>query len=137
MRIFYDTSAWVPLLMRESATDAMQLVRKEVAETWAWAWMQVETEAALTRRRANPACWRNWLLLKTEVCWVDIAPDQYDVVCAFNRAIGLRAADAGHLFVFDRILSELPDLQLLTLDSEMATAAQSIGLPLHPASTPR
>lgn len=73
-------------------------------------------------------------MLKGEVSWVDLQPDQTNTLCAFNRALGLRAADAGHLFVFDRLFSELPDLELLTLDAEMAAAARRIGLPLHPAS---
>lgn len=66
--------------------------------------------------------------------WVDLHPEQTDTVCAFNRAIGLRAADAGHLFVFDRLFSEIPQLVLLTLDTEMAVAARNLSLPLHPAS---
>jgi len=45
----------------------------------------------------------------------------------------LRAADAGHLFVFDRLFTEFPSLVLLTLDKELALAARNIGLPLHQA----
>jgi hypothetical protein len=134
MKLFYDTSAWVPLVLRESASTAMWEVKQAASEIWAWGWMRVETEAALTRRRAAPSAWKNWHLLKSELCWVELQPDQTDTLCAFNRAIGLRAADVGHLFVFDRLFSELPDLLLLTLDAEMATAARRIGLPLHPAS---
>lgn len=67
--------------------------------------------------------------------WVDLHPDQLDTLCAFNRAIGLRASDAGHLFVFDLLFCEITDLVLLTLGREMAGAAEKPGLPLHPASS--
>jgi len=133
VRVFFDTSAWVPLLLREAATENMRTAKKQVSEIWAWEWMRVETEAALTRRKATPQSWIVWKELQTEVSWVDLDSDQTDSLCSFNRALGLRAADVGHLFVFDRLFAELPDLVLLTLDGEMAAAARRIGLPLHPA----
>jgi len=134
MKIFYDTSAWVPLILQESASASMWEAKKDASEIWAWGWMRVETEAALTRRKATSSTWKNWRLLQSEVSWVELQADQTDTLCSFNRAIGLRAAEAGHLFVFDRLFSELPDLVLLTLDSEMASGGRRIGLPLHPAS---
>jgi len=134
VRVFFDTSAWVPLLLTEAATGNMRAAKKEMSEIWAWEWMRVETEAALTRRKATPQSWIAWKELQSEVSWVDLDSDQMDTLCSFNRALGLRAADAGHLFVFDRLFAELPDLILLTLDGEMAAAARRIGLPLHPAA---
>ncbi len=131
MKLFYDTSAWVPLILQEHASDRMWDIKLCASEIWAWRWMQVETEATLTRRQATAECWRNWYLLKTEVMWVDLDLNEFDTLCSFNRALKLRAADAGHLFVFDRLFSEILDLRLLTLDDEMAEAAGRLGLPLH------
>lgn len=133
MKIFYDTSAWVPLILKEADSAAMWNVKKQASEIWAWDWMRVETEAALARRQALPQAWKNWRCLQSEVSWVELHPNQFDTLCAFNRALGLRAADAGHLFVFDRLSNEFADLLLLTLDAEMAVGARRIGLPLHPS----
>lgn len=135
MKLFFDTSAWVPLILREAASAVMWEVKSSASEIWAWSWMRVETEVALARRKAKAPAWKNWHELSSEVSWVDLHTDQLDTLCAFNRAIGLRAADAGHLFVFDLLFSEIPDLVLLTLDGEMAGAAEKLGLPLHPASS--
>ena len=135
MRIFFDTSAWVPLILREAASAAMWEAKAGASEIWAWDWMRVETEAALARRRARPGAWKNWHTLRSEVTWVGLHPDQTNTLCAFNRGIGLRASDAGHLFVFDRLFSEIPHLVLLTLDEEMADACGKLGLPLHPGTT--
>ncbi|MEX2606634.1 MAG: hypothetical protein WD708_04750 [Kiritimatiellia bacterium] len=134
MKLYYDTSAWIPLILQESASLRMWEIKLTASEIWAWQWMKVETEATLTRRQASPECWRNWYLLKTEVNWVELDVHELETLCSFNRALKLRAADAGHLFVFDRIFSELPDLLLLTLDKEMSVAAKSIGAALHPES---
>jgi len=48
--------------------------------------------------------------------------------------LGLRAADAAHLFLFDRLVIRLPELRLLTFDKEMAQAAHSLALPLDDGS---
>jgi predicted nucleic acid-binding protein len=134
MKLFCDTSAVVPLVLREAATDTLWQVKQQATELWAWGWLRIELEAALARRRANSQAWISWSRLAPELCWVDLQTDQHDTLCAFNRGLALRAADAGHLFVFDRLLAEMPDLELLTLDAEMAAAARRLGLPLHPAS---
>ncbi|MGA0333145.1 MAG: hypothetical protein ACO3N7_03960 [Kiritimatiellia bacterium] len=134
MKIFFDTSAWVPLLLKEDASERMWNTKLKATEIWAWRWMQIETEAALSRRQASSECWRNWYLLKPEVKWVDLDRQELDTLCSFNRALKLRSADAGHLFVFDRLFSELPELFLLSLDKEMTVAAKELNLPLHPQS---
>jgi hypothetical protein len=133
MNLFYDTSAWIPLLLKEESSSRMWEVKLTATEIWAWNWMRVETESTLTRRQASPECWRNWHHLKNEVNWVDLDPRELDTLCSFNRGLMLRAADAGHLFVFDRLFTEFPSLVLLTLDKELALAARNIGLPLHQA----
>ncbi|MDA3873947.1 MAG: type II toxin-antitoxin system VapC family toxin [Kiritimatiellae bacterium] len=132
MKLFFDTSAWVPLLLNESSSDSMWEMKTKADELWAWSWMQVETEATLTRRKADSTAWKTWHQLKNEVTWVDVDPAKLDTLCAFNRALGLRAADAGHLFMFDLLFSEVSELEFVTLDREQADAARRIGLPVLP-----
>jgi len=131
--LFLDTSAWVPLLIREEASQRMWEVKKGAGSLWAWSWLQVETEAALARRGATSGAWRTWNQLRGEITWVSLESSELPTLCALNRAIGLRAADAGHLFVFERLFSVVSELELLTLDKEMAEAARGIGLPVHAA----
>lgn len=135
MKLFYDTSAWIPLLIEEPSSERMWNVKLQTHEIWAWRWMQVETEATLVRRKATPEVWRLWQLLKGEVAWVDLAPERTDALCMFNRALGLRAADAGHLFVFVRLFAQIPDLQFLSLDLELCEAAHRIAVPVFTEST--
>lgn len=137
MVLYFDTSAWVPLLIQEEASQDMWPIKSAAESIWSWGWLQVETEAALTRRKATPEGWTNWSRLRREISLVDLQPSESTNLCDFNRVLGLRASNAGHLFVFMRLCAEIPDLQLLTLDVEMARAARSIGLPVHSTSPSR
>lgn len=51
----------------------------------------------------------------------------------FNRGIGLRAADAGHLYAMEQCQAGIPQLQLITFDQEMRRAAIHRGLPCLPS----
>jgi len=130
MRLFYDTSAWVPLIIEESTSGRMWDVKMQAEEIWAWSWMQVETEATLVRRKAGPDAWRLWQVLKRDVNWVDLEPEFSTSLCMFNRALGLRAADAGHLFVYTRVFAQFPEVRFLCLDQELCAAAHRIAVPV-------
>ena len=65
-----------------------------------------------------------------EIGWLDLQEENLEGLCAFNQAIGLRAADAGHLYVFDRALAAIPTLQLLCFDREVFKAAKTLKLPV-------
>ena len=65
-----------------------------------------------------------------EIGWLDLQEETLEGLCAFNRSIGLRAADAGLLYVFDRALAAIPALQLLCFDREMVKAAKVLNLPV-------
>jgi len=132
VRVFFDTSALVPLVLRESNSREAASVWRECTEAWAWDWMKVEAEAALTRRKADTRAWSAWRSLSGNFNLGTLNPDQFDALRAFNRSASLRASDAGHLFVFDKMLDALPDLQLLTFDTEMTAAANRMGMPVHP-----
>lgn len=96
--------------------------------------MKVELEAALTRRKADAKAWSAWRSISGSFNCITLNPNQFDALRAFNRSASLRAADAGHLFVFERTLEALPDLLLLTFDDEMAKAANRMGMPINSRS---
>lgn len=128
MHLFFDTSAVVPLLLQEPGSKAAGEAYVAGETFYAWNWMRVETEAALVRRRADAATWRNWRSLQRCFMWLGLPESATGEVSAFNRELGLRAADAGHLFVFEKATAAIQDLRLVTLDKEMAAAAIALEL---------
>ena len=131
--LFFDTSAVLPLLIEESQTQLLQEIWRDCSEAWAWQWLRMEAEAALSRRHSTPQGWTAWRYLAKQFHFAKIDPQHDTNLCAFNRALKLRAADAGHLYVCDKLFSAVPDLLLLTMDKEMADAARRIGIPTHDA----
>lgn len=134
MRIFFDTSAVVPLLLREERSDAAHQYWAACDEAWAWDWLTIEAEAALVRQKADRDAWTAWRQVSTALTLCEFTSEHIEQLRAFNRTLGLRAADAAHLFLFDRLVPHLPDIQLLTFDKEMAQAADTLALPLHVGS---
>jgi predicted nucleic acid-binding protein len=130
MTSFFDTSAIVPLILRERHSDVACEVWNATSQAWAWRWMRVEAEAALGRRRAGSEAWRAWRSIASVVHWLDLGSADCLEICAFNRPLRLRAADAGHLFVFDRAAGVIPELKLVSFDGEMTAAARSLNLPV-------
>lgn len=128
MAAFFDTSAIVPLLLQEPHSGAAKLAVQTAGSIWAWRWAKVETEAALVRRKANPLTWRNWRILENEIHWLDSSDGFIPELCLFNRELGLRAADAGHLFIFERSATAIENLMLVTFDREMSEAAHALKL---------
>jgi hypothetical protein len=129
MHLFLDTSAVIPLLLQEVHTPSALKAIAQADRLFAWRWMQVEAEAALTRRRATPVAWSEWRQLAASIHWLELNESSLPALCAFNRPLRLRAADAGHLFVFDRAITVVPELHLVTFNDEMTKAAQTLGLP--------
>jgi predicted nucleic acid-binding protein len=129
---FFDTSAIVPLILREPHSEVAQTAWKAAEDCFAWKWLRVETEAALVRRKASAPAWHLWRTIEGSMCWVEPEADWMEPLKTFNRGVGLRAADAGHLFVMERCASGLENLVLVTFDSEMIKAAQRRGLALFP-----
>ncbi len=128
MRCFFDTSAVVPLLIDESHTSRAGEIWSRCEEAWAWDWMVVEAEATLSRRRADAKAWQSWKALSSQFRLTSLASDRMEALCAFNRALALRAADAGHLFICDRLCGVLPDLEFVSFDGDLIAAAEQIGL---------
>ncbi|HUF62065.1 MAG TPA: hypothetical protein VMN36_08315 [Verrucomicrobiales bacterium] len=128
MELFLDTSAVVPLILREPHTPRALEIWQEGERVWAWRWLQVEAEAAIARRRADARAWRQWSLVSSAIVWLDLEPRSWPLLLAFNRPLRLRAADAGHLYVFHRAASVAPQLRLVCFDAELHAAARTLGL---------
>ena len=127
MEAFFDTSALVPLLIKESGSSRACAYWSRTGAAWAWEWARVETEAALTRRRVGPDAWAQWRRLAGHISFLKLeAP--VSAICDINRLLRLRAADAGHVFVAERLFRCQPELTFVTFDAEMQVAAGRLGL---------
>lgn len=132
MLAFFDTSAVVPLLLMEPHSEAAGQLWETTTGRYAWQWLRVEAEAALVRRRAPSVAWSHWRTLETTINWIEPQKGWQTSLRLFNRGIGLRAADAGHLYVMEQCQQSIPSLQLITFDLEMRDAAKARGLACLP-----
>ncbi len=132
MQVYLDTSAVVPLLLEESMSAAMHRSWPDFSQRWAWDWILVEAEAALIRQKADAVVWRQWGKIAQSLTLVELPSEERNALRAFNRSMGLRAADAGHLFLFDRLSRHIDALSLVTFDREMIRAAVDLQMALHP-----
>ncbi len=130
MKAFFDTSAIVPLIFREPHSAKATKAWEESEFRLGWHWLRVEAEAALVRRKGGADAWNLWRTIEASLHWTEPDGDWLGHLKAFNRGVGLRAADAGHLYVMESCARALPDLVLITFDLEMAQAAVNRGLSL-------
>jgi len=130
MRLYWGTSAIVALIFQEPHTAAALRARDATRQAFAWSWMRVEAEAALIRRKAEPAHWKNLEKLFSVFIWLEWKSDDLTSLCRFNKTLGLRALDSGHLFVFAKAHAADKTLRLVTFDGEMRNAAEKRGLPV-------
>ncbi len=130
MDLFFDTSAIIPLLLIEPHSPRASEAWAATDRLWAWRWMEVETESALSRRESPPEAWAGWRAISMRVHWLDLETDAWPRLRAFNRSLRLRAADAGHLFVFEHLVGIVPEIKIVTFDKEMLAAAKRLGLPV-------
>jgi predicted nucleic acid-binding protein len=133
MPAFFDTSAIVPLILKEPHSGAAGSVWKQTSRRIAWQWLRVEVEAALVRRIAPPEAWTRWYVIESAMDWVEPEAGWLEHLRAFNRGAGLRSADAGHLYLMERCLRGAPGLRLVTFDHEMRRAAARRGIALEPS----
>jgi len=123
MDLFWDTSAVVPLIFNEPHTPLALRAFQQGEGFFAWDWMAVETEAALSRRRARNSQWEKWSEISQLFQWIHLPPQEWSEIRKQNRHWMLRAADAAHLYAFSRIFCILPDLRLVTFDEEQRALA--------------
>lgn len=138
---FWDSSALIPLVMREHASSALLELRTHDPELTVWWAAEVECASALSRREREgaladpPAAWAR--LEQVARTWNEIPPApalRLNAVRA-TRTHGLRAADALQLAAALVASEEAPgDLPFVTLDERLADAARREGFPvLQPA----
>jgi hypothetical protein len=92
--------------------------------------MRVEAEAALLRRRAGAEHWRQLNKLLSAFLWLEMSPGEERALCLFNRPLGLRASDAGHLYVFSKATAAISGIQLVTFEQEIRSAVATCSLAL-------
>ena len=128
MELFFDTSAVVPLLLEEPFSRKAFKAWESADRVWAWRWLQVEAEAALSRRKASATAWQQWSVLAADFTWLDLDTESFPQLRVFNRPLRLRAADAGHLFTFQLATQVVPSMKLVCFDKELKRAAKILGL---------
>ncbi len=89
MELFFDTSALVPLLLEEPFSKKAARAWDSATRVWAWKWMQVEAEAALSRRKAPATAWQQWVQMANEFTWLDLDSKSFPQLRAFNRPLRL------------------------------------------------
>jgi uncharacterized protein with PIN domain len=130
MHLFWDTSAVIPLIFQEPHSAQAARAHAAGRRAFAWSWTRLEAEAALLRRRASVQHWQEFQKLASSLIWLELAPSEESAVRQFNRPLGLRASDAGHLYVFSKASGVDPVVQLVTFDQEMQSAALNCSLAL-------
>jgi len=133
---FWDSSAVVPLLIRETASDAVRQEYERDPEIIAWGLTDVECTSALTRREREGSFDGSTTaaalarLSALSAAWQEVQPTARIRRAAIRllRVHPLRAADALQLAAALAAAEGYPDtLPLVTLDERLADAAEREG----------
>ena len=127
MNLFWDSSAILSVVFRESKSPQAVQAWDAGEYAYAWHWLKIETASALARRSANPGQWTHLQKMLGMFRFLELPEADYDDLCATNRRWRLTAADAGHLFCFQQASFVLPDLQMVCFDEEMTSVARKEG----------
>ena len=90
---------------------------------FAWDWLTLETESALSRRKARNSQWEKWSEISKLFQWVHLPQNEWADIRKQNRDWMLRATHAAHLYAFSRISRILPEVRLVTFDEEQRALA--------------
>jgi hypothetical protein len=133
---FWDTSAIVPLLVREADTDVRESQLKQVLEIITWWGTRVECVSALCRREREGVLSSEAIqaamvrLNELNLQWLIVSPSQV-ILSRAERLLKvhpLRAADAMQLAAALLAVREEPeDSTFYTADDRLAQAAQKEG----------
>jgi hypothetical protein len=136
---FWDSSALVPLVIRESKTIVVERLLAADDEVVAWWGTIVECVSAVARLdrsgKASQDEIRSMLgrLERLQAGWQEIAPT-YDVRAAAQRLLRvhpLRSSDALQLAAATAAAGRSPQaLQFISFDTRLRTAAQREGFPV-------
>lgn len=138
---YWDSSALVPLIVREESTPRVRRWLAEDAQVATWAWSRVEVVGAIERRARQGDYVRHDRLVALERL-EDIASEWHEVADLIRvRALAesliarhpLRAADAGQLAAALLVRKRTRgSLGFVSLDRRLAEAAGREGLLLPP-----
>jgi len=128
---FWDSSALVSLLVEEDMSEIARSIWAGPEQAWVWDWALIEVDSALTRRDAGEKAWSKWNEIQAVLFLSRLEEKHLESLRLLNRSIGLRAAEAGHLFMFEKLTVKIPNLQLVSFDRELSNAARRLGLMLH------
>jgi len=131
---YFDTSAVVPLIINEAATDHCNRVWNDSSRVVSVRLLYPEARAALGRahrmnrltRRQLTAANSELDTVVTEVDHIELTADLARTAGELAQAHGLRGYDAVHLAAAQSIADD--DLVLITGDIDLAAAAQSVGI---------
>ena len=133
---FWDSSALVPLLVRESTTPRLRAVYEAEPNPFVWWATYVECMSALARRHADGSLDGAGMaastarLEKSAVDWLEISPgpELREQAVRLVRLHRLRAADAMQLAAAIVASDFQPSaLEFVTLDARQAEAAEREG----------
>jgi predicted nucleic acid-binding protein len=137
---FWDSSAVVPLLVREEATTAVVARLREDPQLAVWWTTPVECASAIARleREGAPAAGVATALARLDElgsAWIEVDPhdDIREVARRLLRVHALRAADALQLAAAYVCAERRPStLELVTLDDRLRDAALKEGFVVRP-----
>lgn len=136
---FWDSSAVIPLLVRQAATDFVDGLRRKDPAMTAWWGTAVESASAITRlereQQVSPSASAEAFrrLKGLRQAWVEIQPGEElrETAIRFLRVHPLHAADALQLAAAFLAAERRPStLEFVCLDERLSVAAQREGFPL-------
>jgi hypothetical protein len=130
MNLYWDASALLSLVFQEPSSDSARQAYSISSLDVGWRWLAVEATSGAIRRRASSSQWACLEELLAGIQYVDLEAEEVPSLCRANRDWGLRAADAGHVYVFKKISAMIPDLELVCFDREMRVVVKRLHLPL-------
>jgi len=138
--LFWDTSAIVPLLVREHKSDDVRRILQEDGNIIASWITPVEVSSSLWRRRhhnhlsleEHQRAETRFAQLSTR--WLEVAQSAVAIEVALDLLARhrLRALDAIQLGTLISIREALSKLPFITLDEKLAAAARAEGFPVLP-----
>ncbi|WP_426997392.1 type II toxin-antitoxin system VapC family toxin [Pseudarthrobacter sp. N5] len=143
MIVYLDTSALVPLLIREPATDRCTLLWESAESLVAIPLLYVEAAAALHKARRMNRVINTELataLRSLDALWQNISrmavtDDVVHSAAALAGRYGLRGHDAVHCAA-GLILADSPDTALASADAKLLSAWTDSGAAVFDASAP-
>ncbi len=130
MALFWDSSAILPIVLEEPHSSMACSAWRSGEEHFAWNWMELETHAALVRRKANAFQWQGWRFCLDRVFLIELSAANYPALMRCNEVWKLRSADAGHVYLFETLLGTRPDFKFVTFDAEMRSLCEALNWPI-------